>query len=506
MTNPFSNHGQIVSNNRFIGRQKIIRKLQARVWLVERPGSVFIVGMPRIGKTSLIIRSYETSKQHPEFKPKVFIQLDTHSVDINKGYDLFVILINRIIDEIEQNYDIEVSTIKDYWNKISQSSDAVTMPQLLLVFASLKTICDELNRSIVCHIEYFDRVRDLFRNTAYFTLLRELTTQEKYKIAFIIESSRDPINIARQAGNSSDYWTNTFTRHYVVQYDIDELKDYKKQLSEHKISAQNINMIVDLYGGHPYILDMFANELVLSSGTVNNKPSIISAWSAIRADVKSEIFKRLITTVNDSDLLVPLLNVIDEIPITTEEREQLEDFGLISSETKKCFSPVFESYLRTVNKSVLLQDHIGATWQLWTTTETKLRNHVTNKLVQKYTLDWQEAILNDLQISNNERNYLMKNFQKMETYLKSDNTTWGSQLNVQVLEYASIQNLKSIMFTDWSYYSNGLFTGPERIWGDKLSTIHDFRNSLAHNRQKGIPQERWDDAVRICTEICTILP
>jgi hypothetical protein len=51
--NPFSDYGQIVKGSRFAGRKEEVQKIHNRV-LGEAYGNIAIMGMPRIGKSSLV--------------------------------------------------------------------------------------------------------------------------------------------------------------------------------------------------------------------------------------------------------------------------------------------------------------------------------------------------------------------------------------------------------------------------------------------------------------------
>lgn len=52
LNNPFADYGRIVSGERFIGREKEIRMINQRV-LGTAYGNLAIIGLPRIGKSSL---------------------------------------------------------------------------------------------------------------------------------------------------------------------------------------------------------------------------------------------------------------------------------------------------------------------------------------------------------------------------------------------------------------------------------------------------------------------
>ena len=53
ITNPFADNAGIVTGNRFVGRQFEIDEIHTRV-LGELYGNLAIVGLPRIGKSSIV--------------------------------------------------------------------------------------------------------------------------------------------------------------------------------------------------------------------------------------------------------------------------------------------------------------------------------------------------------------------------------------------------------------------------------------------------------------------
>lgn len=52
LKNPFSDYGGIIPTERFIGRKAEIKQIQKRI-LGESFGNLAIMGLPRIGKSSL---------------------------------------------------------------------------------------------------------------------------------------------------------------------------------------------------------------------------------------------------------------------------------------------------------------------------------------------------------------------------------------------------------------------------------------------------------------------
>ena len=54
LINPFASYGTIVYGNRFIGRTEALRQIESRMLHPDTPGNLAIVGLRRIGKSSLV--------------------------------------------------------------------------------------------------------------------------------------------------------------------------------------------------------------------------------------------------------------------------------------------------------------------------------------------------------------------------------------------------------------------------------------------------------------------
>jgi AAA+ ATPase superfamily predicted ATPase len=66
MENPFSDYGLTIHGSRFIGRKAEIQAIRNRVF-GKRYGNLAIIGLPRIGKSSLAQQAIvEYQKDHPQ--------------------------------------------------------------------------------------------------------------------------------------------------------------------------------------------------------------------------------------------------------------------------------------------------------------------------------------------------------------------------------------------------------------------------------------------------------
>ena len=96
--NPFSDYGTIVKGNRFIGRKKEIGAIHNRV-LESNYGNIAIMGLPRIGKTSLAWNALMCRKdelaESGNYLSFIYVGKLISSIDFFKQ------LVYQTIDEIE---------------------------------------------------------------------------------------------------------------------------------------------------------------------------------------------------------------------------------------------------------------------------------------------------------------------------------------------------------------------------------------------------------------------
>ena len=71
--NPFSDYGTIVEGERFIGRKNEIASIHSRV-LGNNYGNLSIVGLPRIGKSSLVWNALLIQKSHLLSTRKIIVE------------------------------------------------------------------------------------------------------------------------------------------------------------------------------------------------------------------------------------------------------------------------------------------------------------------------------------------------------------------------------------------------------------------------------------------------
>lgn len=84
--NPFADYGNLVIGDRFIGREAEISQIKNRI-LGKSSGNISVVGLPRIGKSSLVWNTLIADKEELFKQKKLVIEINIGSVDNSR--DLF---------------------------------------------------------------------------------------------------------------------------------------------------------------------------------------------------------------------------------------------------------------------------------------------------------------------------------------------------------------------------------------------------------------------------------
>ncbi len=98
--NPFSDYGKIVRGERFIGRKQIINAVESRIIRPTNPGNLAIIGVHRIGKSSLVYKTIVEQRNKLINKGILPIWKGLSSYD--DSLEFFYSLIDEFIGEMEE--------------------------------------------------------------------------------------------------------------------------------------------------------------------------------------------------------------------------------------------------------------------------------------------------------------------------------------------------------------------------------------------------------------------
>ena len=199
--NPYADFGSVITGSRFIGRESELRTIGARIFGTSGFGSIAVVGLPRIGKTSLVSEAIRRARSDAAGQNVVVARADVGAFDsVNELLRCFA---EDLIEEMRVG-KICSDLIQKRMNEIL-SKQEIDFGTVRSMFRSLR----QVGIRPVCILDEFDAGRRVFKDTPrFFHWLRELCSNPEFKAAVVIVAKRRLQDISRLAGYESNYWAN----------------------------------------------------------------------------------------------------------------------------------------------------------------------------------------------------------------------------------------------------------------------------------------------------------
>ena len=480
MYNPFADYGRIVTGERFIGRKKEISEVQNRIF-GESYGNLAIMGLPRIGKSSLAWNAILEYKKELEIKK--IIPIDINMGKFSCSDDFFYEIIKKAY--IKVKFD-NVNLIEKIYIELFNITHKIDRFNLIEEFFLL---LKENGIRIIYILDEFDAVRNYFE-LADFQFLRELSYNPATKICIVTVSRRHLKEIEPQAGTISNFY-QTFTDLYLGMFNKEDLNEYWEKFFNTKIpiTEDGKNKIHDFAGQHPFLLDLFNYHLL-----GNLEDDLIKSIEKTKKNINLTIlnnYKNILDLLEEENLNTKLLQMVvgPVYDITIFDAEKIERYGLVKSENNKYtgFSYDFDVYLYSLARKISI-------WSLWTETEIKLRNLILRHLIEKYGENWEERFIK----ANLNKQSLIDNLKKNRDREKK---SFPDTYSINLLDFTYPADLfDGFMQTDWAWFSK-IFGKQLNDWKLKFDLLAKVRNPLAHNKENILRDFEKQNTIGFCGEI-----
>ncbi len=496
--NPLSDYGKIITNGRFIGRGNFIETIHNRVLVENKGGNIAIMGLPRVGKSSLAWNALVNEKSKQIKLNRFIININVGSISTSEEF--YETLINEFFMELEFEEIEEIINDKKFnllkkirdniFDKDLKSIEKKSYIQRFYIFMA------KFNIKIIYILDEFDHIGKIFK-LENFQFLREIIIKADMRIN-LITISRRTINeielleneaISKLAGVFSDLNLNLFTDNEVKQY-WEELTKFKIQTDE------EYREIVKYYAGnHPYLIDIFnyniIDEIMIKDIEINK---------IIENRIKLTFFNAyddIINLLKEEKLYDKIIQILfgPRYDLDQKSIERLVKFGMIyKDEDKKykCFSIFFKEYLS------LKQNEIDF-WPLWTETETILRNIIKEKLIENYGEIWEEKFIKKYSKKEN-------SLKELKVTMEKNKKSFAERASTHLVDYTYPQNMYEIFIsTEWSNVYYKIFDGEKREWNKIFELLAKIRNPIAHNNEYFLDSSDKNLAITYCNKIKKIL-
>lgn len=487
--NPFVSVGTIVSGNSFIGREVEIRKIRERV-LGQEFGNMSIVGIPKVGKSSLMEEAlYSQAEKLWEENKYIVIWHTLKITPVDEAttktkLPVFLNLVesvyrflkrhgqNDVIDAIQEYYEV----IKDpsiIWAEFEQN--------VLYFFEEL--VYSKI-RVIYC-IDEFDYSKDVMTETEY-QFMRELSYRNSNKIGIVTTSRRSIYDIEHYSGGGSNFY-GTFEYVY--------LKPFSK--SEHQIQSglalrekSEIDQLFKLHGGHPYL-----NALVLK----NCYEGIGLDESNNNVNQEILLYYEDLFYVLDKDELADKVDKLycgfNDGVTEAQENYIYNCYGIFTEENNGYMAPYCSTFAQ-----VLSQRYRENPFSLiWPNAERCIRKSITYALTEEYGDEdmslWVDEIKDFPGVYNDNYNQWVYQMSQEQKFYKG-------RASHNIIDQLYPKDYIIFFNYFWTSYLEPIFGHTLKYWEANLRFIaQKIRNPEMHSRKNLISPQDQEKAKLICEEI-----
>ena len=347
-------------------------------------GSVSIVGLNRMGKSSLV---YNTLlKKSDEFYKDGIIVVNCSLNQMENSNKFFKHILELVYDKLF-SYKDNTTDIETLYNKARKNTGPLEIKKFF------KEIHDYRKRLVIV-LDEFDCAKKIFENNSSgFGILRQLANDQETKVTFVFISRLRLEEI--ETDTLASKLTGSVSTIFVKGYDELELEEYFDRLTLKGIhlSEEDKNDLIAITGGYPYWLKTLISEYE----SLETKDKSIRQCYENNQSIFDDQFKKLFNLLEEQNLLKTLYQIIfgPGEKYTKEDVQKLEDYGLITykkanfngeeKEIASVASYEFYEYLKDKEQSVDF-------YTLWHVLERNMKDLMKEKLKNKYGDDWEADI------------------------------------------------------------------------------------------------------------------
>ena len=481
--NPYADFGGTRTDTRFIGRESELRMIASRVFGAGGYGSVAVIGLPRVGKSSLVSEAIRRAEERVGEQRTVVVRANVGEF-VTVG-ELFRRLVEDLVEAID---DQGLGN-----DEIVRRTDRA-LGQRETDFSAVRAVFRSLRRADirpVCVLDEFDAGRRLFRQTPQcFHWLRELSSNPTFKVALVIVAKRRLQEVARLAAYESDYWANALMTLTLKPFIASEVARFFATLEGEGVALGDTERrdVLALCGGNPYLLEGIA---FFAWEHVEQGERIDSEWiRTIGGKLVRDYLLQVTTILQDGPMLSKVVQVVvgPQWDVTTEDVAALCELGVLYEEQGELsgFSRTFEDHLRLVGRDIDI-------WPLWRDTERALREVLERNLEQVHGSDWPKRLAKA-------RPKLRPMIEKCQAAREQERKQFG-QASASILAYTYPMQLYELMTADWRSFAEPLLGRDKQDWATNFKVLAKVRNPLAHNREEAVTEADRKQAEGICHAI-----
>lgn len=517
--NPFASPTEDAEGDYFVGRKSLLADMHRDVIYPNKISNYHVVGLPRIGKSSLLKAFREKVRQN--------------------HYNLDLVVIDISLDKCEDSGAmwemIGKGLRKELKRKLSSSKKYAAFEEEL-EFEGIDE--SNIDYDYVCSvarcmkvvgffglvlIDEFDNFSSI-ASKATVGNFRTLFSSSDYGIRAVIASRRMVERIEREIEGAVNSDVSTLAPIFIngcklIAFNEDDMNEYWRSIANKigsTISEKYIQEVHYYVGNHPCLLNLLngaywaehessnyisdnsdENNLSLSKKIVNELHDEFN-WAVWRDMKKWQLLRSLILSTWGPDENIP-----------KEDISELERYGIVNTDQilTEPNGPIRIAISRYFTEWMNLKRYILPFGDEWSKAEGNMRKIVKCFCDDVYQGD-ETKMIKDLEIKNinsfdkdeDPRFKAKGRFSAMRTKMEKYINKYPD-MSSSLIDYSEPSDLPEIFFKrEWHWFGQVFGNTWEDNWRKKFYTINEVRNIKAHNNS-GIPQARIELAKKYCHEV-----
>jgi len=501
-------YGSQVSKSSFFGRKSDIRELTRAMDVASGNKGIAVMGMNRIGKSSLIHKVLSREARDPK---KIILSMDVPASGDPRTF--WHSLVSKLEGEADKKGIIDDYTARCF-DRILRSSDIEAPQWFLSVFEiNFWNIMDSfknLGYRTVLFLDEFDRACDLFSSElASFAFIRNCATLSSYSVTIITASRRRIENIEKDAlRGSGSTLSEAVTKYNLRGFSDSDMSEYISAFSLYDIfpdSDDKLMAALDKYAGrHPYLLSFYGYHLACRA--MDGRPVNAAAVEEINAEHRGgslvEYYEKLVARIIEDGYSDKLRAILCGpcVDVSEDDISKLTAWGYLCSK-KGGYYTVCSDFNEYFIKNVV--NITGNTWTSIMNAEIRLRSYVRERYPY---LD--EFRYSEITNFNNLQNQINSIYRGARIRINADNIR--SFMNDASCSYNKDSTLVDVMtLTDhlrivcdnWNSFKCFFNNDDLGVWEHKFELIKKVRGSWAHSHPE-LPSAVDNNLVQLyCAQI-----
>jgi Swt1-like HEPN/AAA domain len=466
--NPYAGRGAPVSGNRLVGRAPLLNRLMVRA---QSGAHCSIVGLPRMGKTSVARECIRLMQSAPVSAKGGYITLDAVRGPI-QAY-------SRIVEE----------TAPDALERVLPRT--ANHDEAYEDFLRILRKRRRAGSTSVVVVDEIDAIaRDGFADAPLFvSRIREVANDcERYGVTFMFVSRRS-LDMIQGAVDCSTL-AGLCEVMYMQPLERSGLNSLAER-SQRPVEPSGLEALWRITGGHPFLAEVVMCE-AFEMGNLPLDGNIIEIAQHLQSHEFTNQYRQLARLVAQDGMF----DVMCELVVGPRWRDVsphavslLKHYGVLRSSGQavgglECMSQHLREYLMLLTRTT-------PTWELLGDAERQLRALIQDRMACAYGENWWDTF-------RSKTPNLSEAMEKLVLQRSREVRQFGDAASDFILDYAYIGDLKDIVFAEWDRFRSVL-GGSKADWERRFQDIMKVRNPLAHHRP--VPADVLQDAERSCKSL-----